>query len=100
MARSKWKGPFFNVNLYDKIVELKDLKDKKIINWDYKIWSRNSVIPAALLNKRVLIHTGKIFKKTFVSRQKIGLKFGSLVNTRKIDSLIYLYRSNSYFLNY
>ena len=83
MARSKWKGPFFNINLYDKILELKDLKNKKVMSWNQKICSRNSVIPGALLNKKVLIHTGKAFKKVFVNRQKVGLKFGSLANTRK-----------------
>jgi ribosomal protein S19 len=83
MARSKWKGPFFNNNLYDKIVNFKESLGKELTTWNYQIWSRNSVIPAALLSKRVLIHTGKIFKKAFINRQKVGLKFGSLVNTRK-----------------
>ena len=71
MSRSKWKGS------YTEIFKNKDIK---------QIWSRSSVIPDFLVGKTVLIHTGKTFKKVFISREKVGYKFGSFANTRKFTN--------------
>lgn len=70
MSRSRWKHFF---------VESSVLK-KKILK---KIWSRNSVITDFFVNKRVLVHSGKEFKSILISQDKVGLKFGEFVYTRK-----------------
>jgi len=70
MSRSRWKHFF---------VESSVLK-KNILK---KIWSRNSVITDFFVNKRVLIHSGKEFKSILISQDKVGLKFGEFVYTRK-----------------
>ena len=73
MSRSIWKGPFLDNFLF--------LKKKK-----NKICSRRSVIPSYLIGKMVLIHNGKIFKKIFINREKVGYKFGEFCNTRLLIS--------------
>jgi ribosomal protein S19 len=73
MSRSLWKEPILNFNLIKQIVSAK----KKI-----KVWSRSSIIPSILINKQVLIHTGNSFKPLFVTREKVGFKFGEFAFTR------------------
>lgn len=70
MSRSKWKGNFINNNLLKKTNTLTH------------ITNRSSIIPSLYLNKFVSIHTGKEFKKIFISKEKIGLKFGTFAYTR------------------
>lgn len=61
---------------------LKLIKRKKIM-----IWSRRSTIPYFLLNRTVLVHNGKLFKKVFINREKIGFKFGEFAPTRTYSDL-------------
>jgi small subunit ribosomal protein S19 len=70
MSRSKWKGFYTLKNINTK---------KKIL----KIWCREAIITSNLLNKKVYIHTGKIFRPTFITQAKIGFKFGEFAFTRK-----------------
>lgn len=86
MSRSKWKGPFFNLTLYNELLHIR--KKSKVKFWKYKIQSRDSVIPSNLIRKRVLVHTGKSFKRVFVNREKVGLKFGALAKTRKFTFVL------------
>jgi len=48
-----------------------------------KIWARSSMIPFCLINKTVLIHNGKDFRKLYITREKVGFKFGEFSFTRK-----------------
>lgn len=74
MSRSIWKGPFSSKSLLKRGV----LKKKAA-----KIWSRSSVIPALLINKSVLVHTGLTFKRVVITRDKVGYKFGAFATTRQ-----------------
>jgi ribosomal protein S19 len=71
MSRSKWKGNFLTNDLLKKTVQLNN------------ITQRSSIIPSNCLGKFVYIYTGKELKKIFISKEKIGLKFGSFAYTRK-----------------
>lgn len=73
MSRSKWKSKFIAKFL---------LKKNYRLNQKNKIWARNSIIPFFLLNKTVIVHNGKLFKKLFVTREKIGYKFGEFIFTK------------------
>ena len=75
MSRSIWKGPFL-----DKFLLKQRLKKTRKI-----IWSRRSVISFIYLNKQVSVYNGKIFKRIFITREKIGYKFGAFVFTRKYN---------------
>ena len=80
MSRSIWKGPFL-----DKFLLQHNLK-KKIIKF---IWSRRSVIPFLYLNKQVSIYNGKVFKRIFITREKIGFKFGAIALLSLMSIAIY-----------
>jgi len=74
MTRSIWKGPTINYKiLYGLTKQL-------------KIWSRESVIPAKLIDKSVFVHNGKIFKRIAITRDKIGYKFGEFCLTRTYNN--------------
>ena len=70
MSRSKWKGPFLKNSLLKK-------------HTNTSVIPRNSTIPAACLGKFINIYTGKELKKIFISKEKIGLKFGTFAYSRK-----------------
>jgi len=52
MGRSKWKGNFIEESL------LKNTEKRNL-----KIFSRRSVIPSFFIGKKVLVYSGKNFKK-------------------------------------
>nr|WGU20093.1 ribosomal protein S19 [Phytophthora sp. ML-2023a] len=70
MSRSKYKGPFFKVNL---------LKKKQWI----KIINKNLTILPEYSNQRVSVYNGKIFVNLEINDKMIGFKFGEFINTRK-----------------
>jgi small subunit ribosomal protein S19 len=69
MSRSAWKGHFFKKNLLKKKIK--------------KVWCRNSSIPFHLNGQKVFVYNGKEFKKVYITREKIGYKFGEFSFTRK-----------------
>jgi small subunit ribosomal protein S19 len=74
MSRSKWKGPY---------IHYKFLKKKKLIENSFvNVWSRNSTILSNFIGYKFLIHTGNTFKKFFITREKVGYKFGEFCSTR------------------
>jgi ribosomal protein S19 len=87
MSRSIWKGNFISKALLRNSFEDKIQKDKQNKGM-YKIWNRNSCIPYFLINKTVLVHTGKEFKQVFINRGKIGFKFGEFAYTRPLKKKI------------
>jgi small subunit ribosomal protein S19 len=74
MSRSKWKGHFVDTSL------------NRVNKKNLKIWSRRSTIPFSLIGSYVLIHNGKDFKKVYITREKVGFKFGEFAFTRKYIS--------------
>lgn len=74
MSRSKWKGVYLNSRILH-------YRENKMLNL-FRVWSRASVIPKFLVNKKVGIYTGKYFKRVWISIDKIGLKFGEFADTR------------------
>ena len=75
MSRSKWKGFYVAKHFIKKDIT----KGKNTID----IWNRNSTIPFYLVNEFVRVHNGKEFINIYISREKIGFKFGEFVPTRK-----------------
>lgn len=74
MSRSKWKSP----NIFLKCLFKNFNKNK--------IWNRSSIIPSSLIGSFVFIHSGTVFKKIFINREKVGFKFGEFVLTRSYTS--------------
>jgi small subunit ribosomal protein S19 len=74
MARSLWKGPFFDFNLFLNVVSLK----KKI-----KTKARSSVILPQWVGLSFLVYNGQFFIPLFIMESMIGSKLGEFVFTRK-----------------
>ena len=70
MSRSKYKGPFFKVNL---------IKKKQWI----KIINKNLTILPEYNNYSVSVYNGRTFITLKINNKMIGFKFGEFINTRK-----------------
>ena len=73
--RSKWKGPFIDLNLLKKLTNKQ--KPKRI-----QIFQRNSTIIPALIGMEVFVHNGKSFKAIQISPGMVGHKFGEFARTK------------------
>ena len=74
MSRSSWKGFFLKRFLLKKV--------------PHKIWSRNCSIPFHCVGQKVLVYNGKNFKKIFITKEKVGYKFGDFAFTRSFTKKI------------
>lgn len=74
MGRASWKGPFIHIKFFKK-----NLLQRSNI----KIWSRSSTILSTFIGYKFLIYSGNVFKKFYVTREKIGYKFGEFCTTRQ-----------------
>lgn len=75
MARSLYKGPFFDSQIL-RVLHRKTQESKKI-------WSRRSVILPQFVDLTFAIHNGKQFVRLKVNEEMIGHKFGEFALTRK-----------------
>lgn len=78
MARSVWKGPFFDDYLLKKVQIMRESGKLKPI----KTWSRRSVIIPQFTGFTFEVHNGKKFIPVFVSEDMIGRKLGEFSLTR------------------
>jgi ribosomal protein S19 len=75
MGRANWKGSFVEKFALNKL----NVKSKSEI---FRVWSRRSVIPSNFVSKKIFVYTGNSFKTVFITRDKIGFKFGEFCMTR------------------
>lgn len=73
MSRSAWKN-FFTHFIF--------LKKNMLFKNQVTIWSRSSVLTKIFINKKILVHTGKSFKKIYINNRKIFFKSGEFCPTR------------------
>ena len=78
MARSVWKGPYFDITLYKKVKKSKDENSKSPI----KIWSRRSTIIPDFVGVTISVYNGKSFIPVFVTEDMVGHKLGEFSPTR------------------
>lgn len=78
MARSVWKGPFFDRYLLKKVEALNALGRKDVI----KTWSRRSTIIPHFVGMTFAVHNGRKFIPVFVTENMIGHKLGEFSPTR------------------
>jgi small subunit ribosomal protein S19 len=78
MARSLKKGPFVNVNLAEKVEEMKQRNEKKVI----KTWARASTIAPDFVGFTFAVHNGNKFIPVYVTENMVGHKFGEFAPTR------------------
>ena len=78
MARSVWKGPYFDVTLYKKVKKSKEENSKSQI----KTWSRRSTIIPDFVGVTLSVYNGKSFIPVFVTEDMVGHKLGEFSPTR------------------
>ena len=78
MARSVWKGPYFDVTLFKKVKKSKEESSKSPI----KTWSRRSTIIPDFVGVTISVYNGKSFIPVFVTEDMVGHKLGEFSPTR------------------
>ena len=78
MARSVWKGPYFDVTLFKKVKKSKEESSKSPI----KTWSRRSTIILDFVGVTISVYNGKSFIPVYVTEDMVGHKLGEFSPTR------------------
>jgi small subunit ribosomal protein S19 len=78
MARSLWKGPYFDVTLFKKVKKSKEESSKSPI----KTWSRRSTIIPDFVGVTISVYNGKSFIPVYVTEDMVGHKLGEFSPTR------------------
>ncbi len=78
MARSVWKGPYFDVTLFKKVKKSKEESLKSPI----KTWSRRSTIIPDFVGVTISVYNGKSFIPVYVTEDMVGHKLGEFSPTR------------------
>ncbi|QEK39770.1 30S ribosomal protein S19 [Candidatus Sneabacter namystus] len=82
MARSVWKGPFFDNYLLGKVKKVKESGKYEVI----KTWSRRSTILPSFVGITFGVHNGKKFIPVLVTEDMVGRKLGEFSPTRNFSS--------------
>ncbi len=78
MARSVWKGPFVDRDVFKKAERAKESGRRDVI----KIWSRRSTILPQFVGLTFGVYNGRKHVPVFVTEEMIGQKFGEYSPTR------------------
>jgi small subunit ribosomal protein S19 len=79
MGRSIKKGPYVDVKLDKKIINILDGKAKKSV---IKTWSRRSTITPDFVGQTFAVHNGNKFIPVYVTEFMVGHKLGEFAPTR------------------
>ncbi|MFN3561480.1 MAG: 30S ribosomal protein S19 [Chloroherpetonaceae bacterium] len=78
MPRSLKKGPFVQDRLLDRIKEMNEKGQKKVL----KTWSRASMITPDFVGHTIAVHNGKTHIPVYISENMVGHKLGEFAPTR------------------
>jgi small subunit ribosomal protein S19 len=78
MARSAWKGPFFDMYLLKKVDTVKDSNKNTVI----QTWSRRSTIIPQFVGVTFGVYNGHKFIPVLVTEDMVGHKLGEFAPTR------------------
>ena len=78
MARSIWKGPYFDITLFKKVKKSKEENSKSPI----KTWSRRSTVIPDFVGVTISVYNGKSFIPVYVTEDMVGHKLGEFSPTR------------------
>ncbi len=79
MARSIKKGPYVDVNLEKKVLDINEGKAKKGV---IKTWSRRSTITPDFVGHTLAVHNGNKFIPVYITENMVGHKLGEFAPTR------------------
>ncbi len=78
MSRSLKKGPYINIKLEKKILEMNDNGKKSVV----KTWARSSMISPDFVGHTVAVHNGNKFIPVYITENMVGHKLGEFALTR------------------
>lgn len=78
MGRSLKKGPFVDPKLFNRIVEMNEKNEKKVI----KTWSRASTIFPEFVGHTIAVHDGRKHVPVYITEDMVGHKLGEFAPTR------------------
>jgi small subunit ribosomal protein S19 len=78
MARSLKKGPYADAKLLERIEEMNQRGEKRIL----KTWSRRSTIFPSFIGHTIAVHNGRTHVPIFVTENMVGHKLGEFALTR------------------
>ncbi|MDX1631168.1 MAG: 30S ribosomal protein S19 [Thermoanaerobaculia bacterium] len=82
MARSLKKGFFVDDHLLEKIREMNQTNQKRVL----KTWSRRSTITPEMVGHTLAVHNGMKFIPVYISENMVGHKLGEFAMTRTFRS--------------
>ncbi|MDD2413910.1 MAG: 30S ribosomal protein S19 [Eubacteriaceae bacterium] len=78
MSRSLKKGPFVSEKLLERIEEMNEKGEKKVI----KTWSRSSTIFPQMVGHTIAVHDGRKHVPVYLTEDMVGHKLGEFAPTR------------------
>ncbi len=78
MARSLKKGFFVEASLQEKIDQMNESGQKRVI----KTWSRRSTVTPDMVGHTIAVHNGTKFIPVYLSENMVGHKLGEFAMTR------------------
>src|SRR4028119_2302536 len=79
MSRSLKKGPFVDTHLLEKVENMNQANEKKVI----KTWSRRSTVIPEFVGHTLAVHNGRKFIPVYVTENMVGHKLGEFAPTRQ-----------------
>lgn len=79
MGRSIKKGPYVDVKLDKKVLDINEGKNKKSV---IKTWSRRSTITPDFVGHTFAVHNGNKFIPVYITEFMVGHKLGEFAPTR------------------
>jgi small subunit ribosomal protein S19 len=78
MSRSLRKGPFIDLKLEKRVMEMNQSSKKQVV----KTWSRRSMISPDFVGHTIAVHNGNKFIPVYVTENMVGHKLGEFAPTR------------------
>ncbi len=78
MARSIKKGPYIDARLLEKIQQMNERGEKRVI----KTWARASTISPEFVGHTLAVHNGNKFIPVYITENMVGHKLGEFAPTR------------------
>jgi small subunit ribosomal protein S19 len=78
MGRSLRKGPFVDGHLMDKVADMNERNERKVM----RTWSRRSTIVPEFIGHTFGVHNGRKFIPVYVTENMVGHKLGEFSPTR------------------
>jgi small subunit ribosomal protein S19 len=78
MSRSLKKGPYCDEKLLQKVEQMNESGQKKVI----KTWSRRSTIMPQMIGHTLAVHDGRRHIPVYITEDMVGMKLGEFAPTR------------------